>query len=76
MTANLKSPFLTLWYNRTIMEIEIEIDYSGWLTEDLKDFYRETLEERRKVETYSERAQLNQQALLIMAEIQKRNNNE
>ena len=56
--------------------MEMEIDYSGWLTEDLKDFHRETLEERRKVETYSERAQLNQQALLIMAEIQKRKNNE
>ena len=56
--------------------MEIEIDYNGWLTEDLIALHRETLEEKRKVETYSERAQLNQQALLIMAEIQKRNNNE
>jgi hypothetical protein len=54
----------------------MEMDYGSWLTEDLKEFYKEILAERDRVEIYSDRAQLNQQALLIMAEIQKRNNNE
>ena len=56
--------------------MEMEIDYSTWLIEDLKNFYKETLAARSKAEMYSDRAQLNQQALLIMAEIMKRNNNE
>ena len=54
----------------------MEMDYGSWLTEDLKVFYKEILAERDRAEMYSDRAQLNQQALLIMAEITKRNNNE
>ena len=53
-----------------------DIDYGSWLTEDLKDLYKHTLWERDRAEVYSDRAQLNQSALRIMAEIQKRNDNE
>ena len=53
-----------------------EIDYGSWLTEDLRDLYKQTLKDRDRSEVYSDRAQLNQSALRIMAEIQKRNDNE
>ena len=56
--------------------MEIVIDYGSWLIEDLREFYKETLAERDRAEMYSDRADLNRQALVIMAEIQKRNNNE
>jgi len=56
--------------------MEIVIDYGSWLIEDLREFYKETLAQRDRAEMYSDRADLNQQALLIMAERQKRNNNE
>ena len=52
----------------------MEIDYGGWLTEDLRELYSELLKERDRLEDYSDRAQINQNALIIMAEIQKRNN--
>ena len=55
---------------------EHEIDYGSWLTEDLRDLYKQTLKDRDRSEVYSDRAQLNQSALRIMAEIQKRNDNE
>ena len=48
------------------------IDYGGWLTEDLKDYYKETIKERERSEMFSDRAELNKQALLIMTEILKR----
>ena len=54
----------------------MEMDYGSWLTEDLKVFHKEILAERDRAEMYSDRADLNQQALIIMAEISKRNNNE
>ena len=50
-----------------------EIDYGGWLTEHLKELYSELIKERDRMELYSDRAQINQNALTIMAEIQKRN---
>ena len=53
-----------------------DIDYGSWLTEDLKDLYKHTLWERDRAEVYSDRATLNQQALRVRAEIQKRNDNE
>ena len=56
--------------------MEIVIDYGSWLTEDLRDLYKQTLKDRDRSEVYSDRAQLNQSALRIMAEIQKRNDNE
>ena len=51
----------------------MQIDYGGWLTEDLKELYEELLKERDRLEDYSDRAQANQNALIVMAEIQKRN---
>ena len=54
----------------------MEIDYGGWLTEDLRELYDELLKERDRLEDYSDRAQMNQNALRVMAEIQKRNENE
>ena len=51
----------------------MDIDYGGWLTEDLKELYEELIKERDRLEDYSDRAQANQNALMVMAEIQKRN---
>ncbi|MCH2405821.1 MAG: hypothetical protein MK200_06470 [Nitrosopumilus sp.] len=48
------------------------IDYGGWLTEDLKDYYKETIKERDRSEEFSDRRDLNKQAMLIMTEILKR----
>ena len=52
----------------------MQMDYGGWLTEDLRELYDELLKERDRLEVYSDRAQINQNALIVMAEIQKRNN--
>ena len=52
------------------------IDYGGWLTEDLRELYDELLKQRDRLEDYSDRAQANQNALIVMAEIQKRNNSD
>ena len=49
------------------------IDYGGWLTEELRELYDELLKQRDRLEDYSDRAQANQNALIVMAEIQKRN---
>ena len=54
----------------------MQIDYGGWLTEDLKEMYEELIKERDRLEDYSDRAQANQNALMVMAEIQKRNTDE
>ena len=54
----------------------MEIDYGGWLTEDLKELYSELIRERDRLEEYSDRVQVNQNALRVMAESQKRNENE
>ena len=51
----------------------MELDYGGCLTEDLRELYDELLKERDRLEDYSDRAQMNQNALIVMAEIQKRN---
>ena len=52
------------------------IDYGGWLIEDLKDYYKETIKERVRSEEFSDRRDLNKQAMLIMTEILKRRNDE
>ena len=54
----------------------MQIDYGGWLTEDLRELYEELIKERDRLEDYSDRAQANQNALIVMAEIQKRNNSD
>ncbi len=51
----------------------MQIDYGGWLTEDLRELYEELIKERDRLENYSDRAQANQNALIVLAEIQKRN---
>ena len=51
----------------------MQIDYGGWLTEDLIELYEELIKERDRLEDYSDRAQVNENALIVMAEIQKRN---
>ena len=48
------------------------IDYSEWTDESLKTQYKETIEERDRTEEFSERGELNKQAMLIMTEILKR----
>ena len=50
----------------------LDIDYGGWLTENLRDHYKWLLKERDRVELYTERSQLNREALTVMTEIQKR----
>jgi len=54
----------------------MQIDYGGWLIEDLRELYEELIKERDRLEDYSDRAQANQNALMVMAEIQKRNTDE
>ena len=53
-----------------------EIDYGGWLTEDLRELYSELIKQRDRLEDYSDRAQANQNGLRVMADIQKRNTDE
>ena len=50
-------------------------DYGGWLTEDLKDHYKELIRSRDRSEMYSERAELNNMMLKILSEIQSRERN-
>ena len=52
---------------------ENEKNYGGWLIEDLKNLYKQTLKDRDRSESYSDRSELNVAALKMMAEIQKRN---
>ena len=54
----------------------MQIDYGGWLIEDLRELYEELIKERDRLEDYSDRAQANQNALIVMAEIQKRNDSD
>jgi len=54
----------------------MQIDYGGWLIEDLRELYEELIKERDRLEDYSDRAQANQNALIVLAEIQKRNTDE
>ena len=52
------------------------IDYGGWLTEDLEAHYKETIKEKNRTEEFSDRRDLNVQAMLIMTEILKRKKSE
>ena len=51
-----------------------EVDYGGWFIEDLNSHYEELIKDRDRSESYSDRAPLNHLLVRIMAEIQKRNN--
>ena len=48
------------------------IDYSEWTDEGLKKEYKETIKDRDRTEEFSDRRDLNKQAMLIMTEILKR----
>ena len=48
------------------------IDYSEWTDESLKTEYKETIKEKDRTEEFSDRRDLNKQAMLIMTEILKR----
>ena len=52
-----------------------EIDYGGWLTEDLKEHYDYLMKQRNHSEMYSDRAELNNMMLIILSEIQSRERN-
>ena len=52
------------------------IDYGGWLTEDLEAHYKEIIKERQRSELFSERAEINKRAMLVMTEILKRKKSE
>ena len=52
------------------------MDYGSWLTEDLREHYKDILKERDRAELYSERADCNREALKVMAEIQQREKDE
>ena len=47
-------------------------DYGGWLTEDLKDHYKELIRSRDRSEMYSERVEVNKIMKTILEEIQSR----
>ena len=52
------------------------IDYGGWLTEDLEAHYKEIIKERERSELFTERAEINKRAILVMTEILKRKKSE
>ena len=54
----------------------MQIDYGGWLIEDLRELYEELIRERDRLENYSDRQQSNTIATQILVELQKRNKNE
>ena len=51
------------------------IDYSEWTDESLKTEYKETIKEKDRTEEFSDRRDINKQAMLIMTEILKRSKN-
>ena len=57
------------------MNVTDDIDYGGWLDEDLRDLYKDLMDRRNKSEDYSDRVALNQEGLRVLAELQKRKSN-
>ena len=55
---------------------ESEIDYGGWLIEDLRKLQKELIASRDHSESYSDRADLNSQIMKVIAEIIGRGKNE
>ena len=51
-------------------------EHENWSVEDLLDHYKRLLKERDSVELNTERAQLNREAMIVMAEIQQREKDE
>ena len=52
-----------------------DYDYGAWLTEDLKEHYKNLKEQRQHSELYSDRAELNNMMLIVLREIQSRERN-
>ena len=57
------------------MNVTDDIDYGGWLDEDLRDLYKDLMDRRNKSEDYSDRVALNQEGLRVLAELQRRKSN-
>ena len=52
-----------------------DYNYGAWLTEDLKEHYKNLMKQRDHSELYSDRAELNNMMLIILGEIQSRERN-
>ena len=52
-----------------------DYNYGAWLTEDLKEHYKNLKEQRDHSELYSDRAELNNIMLNVLSEIQSRERN-
>ena len=50
----------------------MESKYGSWLTEDLKDYYKDLIKLRDRSEIYSDRVECNQIISEILAELQLR----
>ena len=50
-------------------------NFGSWLTEDLKEHYKDLMKQRDRSEMYSDRAELNNMMLIILGEIQSRERN-
>ena len=53
-----------------------DVDFRSWLTEDLEDLATQLTKDRTRVETYSERAELNKSIGAIRRELELRKKNE
>ena len=56
-------------------DMDDDLSFGGWLTEDLKEHYDYLMKQRNRNEMYSERAELNNLILTILKEIQSRKGN-
>ena len=52
-----------------------DYDFGAWITEDLKEHYKDLKKRRDYSELYSDRADLNKIMLKILSEIQSRERN-
>ena len=53
-----------------------DIDFRSWLTEDLEDLVEDLKKSKYRVETYTERAELNKSIIVIRRELELRKKNE
>ena len=53
-----------------------DIDFRGWLTEDLEDLINQLIKDRTSAETYSDRAELNKSLSIIRRELELRKKHE
>jgi len=50
-------------------------EFKSWLTDDLKEYYKDLIKERSRCETYSDRVEVNKIMRTILEEIQSRERN-